>query len=734
MRIKGTLSQPQRFVVFAINCLIFYFLFVWAAQRWTIPGSGESLWLLSAIGWWTLGLLSAPWFRPPRDALGSAVAALLALFTLDLATAKETALDLEAVRAVAIGYAILVGVAALVAALLHERQKGRWSHFAFTLAERLSSGAFLFGTAALISIFGFYADPNRILVLSAVWLFFALVRPVELAAVLVQDWRASSTAQEFGQIGQLIRIDDPAIARASITSDGAWTQGPHVVCLADGSQRYVIPLFTHIQNELVIGTGFIAEEAPDRTFPKNVGAVFAAADPAKNTQLVEALAGEGGGGARLVGFVVEGSEIAEIRFEISVRTGLEEGCVVFCRIAGQSVYFQVINASTAEESFQQNPRGTHIVTASQLGTWSPAKGFQKYGWLPAMNLPVFATGDGPGPATEMGAGDFALGELPSAKVTVKAHLPDLVGYHTAVLGVTGTGKTELTLDLIAEALAQDTKVFCVDLTGEYSVRLEAHGPQAIGPDAEAAAALEQKLFDVETGTFGAPAEKKVLKEFLDEMRGAARDQLAEFLNAEGSGLGIFELSEVTNNRATLRTTELYLSEIMLWAKAHRRARRILIVLEEAHTIIPETAGAGFDFDTQWVVGRIGQIALQGRKYGVGLLIVSQRTALVSKTILSQCNTFLTHALVDQTSLNFLTNVFQGRYVDAIPNLRFLHFLAFGKGVASDRPLLLSRPFDQAKADAARALDRPILPQAEPGQPADGLAGAAGEEGAAEGQG
>jgi hypothetical protein len=195
MRMKGTLSQPQRFVVFAINCLIFYFLFVWAAQRWTIPGSGESLWLLSAIGWWTLGLLSAPWYRPPRDALGSAVAALLALFTLDLSTAKETALDLEAVRAVAIGYAILVAVAALVAALLHDRQKNRWSHFAFTLAERLSSGAFLFGTAALISIFGFYADPNRILVLSAVWLFFALVRPVELGAVLVQDWRVQHSSR-----------------------------------------------------------------------------------------------------------------------------------------------------------------------------------------------------------------------------------------------------------------------------------------------------------------------------------------------------------------------------------------------------------------------------------------------------------------------------------------------------------------------------------------------------------
>lgn len=128
------------------------------------------------------------------------------------------------------------------------------------------------------------------------------------------------------------------------------------------------------------------------------------------------------------------------------------------------------------------------------------------------------------------------------------------------------------------------------------------------------------------------------------------------------------------------------------------------MLEEAHTIIPETAGAGFDYDTQHVVNKIGQIALQGRKYGVGLFIVSQRTALVSKTILSQCNTFLTHALVDQTSLQFLLNIYDSAYVRGIPNLRFLHFLAFGKGILSERPLLLSRPLDPAKAEASAALD------------------------------
>jgi hypothetical protein len=138
-----------------------------------------------------------------------------------------------------------------------------------------------------------------------------------------------------------------------------------------------------------------------------------------------------------------------------------------------------------------------------------------------------------------------------------------------------------------------------------------------------------------------------------------------------------------------------------------RLAKFSFVLEEAHTIIPETAGAGFDYDTQWVVSRIGQIALQGRKYGVGLLIVSQRTALVSKTILSQCNTFLTHALIDQTSLNFLGNIYQSQYISIIPDLRFLQFLAYGKGVRSERPLMLERAFDEEKAMQSNSLDNQV---------------------------
>jgi hypothetical protein len=243
----------------------------------------------------------------------------------------------------------------------------------------------------------------------------------------------------------------------------------------------------------------------------------------------------------------------------------------------------------------------------------------------------------------------------------------------------------------------------VDFTNEYKARLADCKPQLLGLDQKQAEELDKKLFAVETGTYGAPQEKKNLKEFVDKIREPIKENVKAFLSSEGASLGIFELPEITNTKATLRATELYLSSIMDWARNNRRARRVLIVLEEAHTIIPETAGAGFDSETQWVVGRISQIALQGRKYGVGLLIVSQRTALVSKSILSQCNTCITFSLVDKTSMDYLANVYSSAHVQAIPNLRFLEAIAYGKSIRSERPILVKLEYDKAKKAASDTL-------------------------------
>ena len=63
---------------------------------------------------------------------------------------------------------------------------------------------------------------------------------------------------------------------------------------------------------------------------------------------------------------------------------------------------------------------------------------------------------------------------------------------------------------------------------------------------------------------------------------------------------------------------------------------ILLLCEEAHAYIPREGGTQYDGTRK----SMERIAKEGRKYGVGLGVVSQRPHELSETVLSQCGTFI----------------------------------------------------------------------------------------------
>lgn len=72
-----------------------------------------------------------------------------------------------------------------------------------------------------------------------------------------------------------------------------------------------------------------------------------------------------------------------------------------------------------------------------------------------------------------------------------------------------------------------------------------------------------------------------------------------------------------------------------------------IVLEEAHTFIHrDLGGESSPPAARECAGVFERIAREGRKFGLGLVLASQRPSEVSPTVLSQCNTFLLHRLVN----------------------------------------------------------------------------------------
>lgn len=714
--LKSELTLRQRLLAISIYISLLVLISRFVTGSWIPTEGGKSLWFFSAIGMYFFTHFSSPFFITPRDALATASTSALLLATVDLGSVSVLATQLNIFRWASFLLATIVAICAVIAIVLYgtdpiEKPKlAALSSIAYRLSDSVGRGQIVFSPLALISIVGFYqAELIQQMWLLFIWGILIFIEPVDLLLKVIDGLgKVGLRSSEDSLIGEIQRIDDPNIIRVRLSTVDTWKPDKvHVVHLPDSRQVEVLPLFVQLQEAELIGTGLSCKEPSQRVEGSSAGHVHHIDDSRSADELLREICGTDPP-AKLIGFVVENSEIGKICFEVSSEPDLEEGWLVFVRQRGESVYYQILDARTKEESFSQNPRGTHIVFAQQLGTLDAERGFVKYGWLPSMNSAVFL----PPSVTEPPRGDsdrlddFELGFVPNSMVPVTASFSDMLEYHTAILGVTGTGKTELAFDIIRCALSRDVKVFCVDFTAEYRHRLADANPEYLGLDEEQARTLQERLFDVETGEYSAGDEKKALAEFIEEITPGVVSQVDEFLEPEGGRIGIFEIEEIANTKATLRATELYLSTVFNWARRNRRKRRIMLVLEEAHTIVPETNLYGFDrVETAAVVGRMAQIALQGRKYGIGILLISQRTALVSKTLLSQSNTVFCFTLHDQTGLNYLGNVFSSDYVSVIPNLKFLQCVAFGKAVRSDRPIVFEIPWEEDKKEASEALDK-----------------------------
>jgi hypothetical protein len=123
-------------------------------------------------------------------------------------------------------------------------------------------------------------------------------------------------------------------------------------------------------------------------------------------------------------------------------------------------------------------------------------------------------------------------------------------------------------------------------------------------------------------------------------------------------------------------------ESMYWGRdlpGVGKSRPLLIVLEEAHAYLPKGVG------TQSVVGyasrSVRRILKEGRKYGIGALIVSQRPSELDETVLSQCGTFISLRLTnpdDQARVKSAIPDTLARLTDLLPALRTGEAIVIGE--------------------------------------------------------
>lgn len=144
-------------------------------------------------------------------------------------------------------------------------------------------------------------------------------------------------------------------------------------------------------------------------------------------------------------------------------------------------------------------------------------------------------------------------------------------------------------------------------------------------------------------------------------------KLMDFNN--GKGNKIIDFSEVPSDilPITAGLVARLIFSVQQWTNEAER-HPIALFCDEAHLYIPS------DADT--VVEKKGlhnfqRIAKEGRKYGVSLVVISQRPADVNKTVLSQCGNFISMRLSNPDDQNVIRRLFPdslGNFSDLLPIL------------------------------------------------------------------
>lgn len=409
--------------------------------------------------------------------------------------------------------------------------------------------------------------------------------------------------------------------------------------------------------------------------------------------------------SKIVGYVDKDSNINKIKFHLILdehdeeHQSIGEGSILISKIFGQETLYQIIDGITMEDNLESRDKyGFTTVIAKKIGMYNDGKKeLTTVKWLPSIYSPVFMLEDS---NDVMHDYHSFIGKLPntSYEIPIKEY-DSLVTHNTAILGILGIGKSRLTFELIKKVVDNtETKVICIDITNQYSKELKNYfNENNLTEDLSNTVKTELKTSSMATGNRNNPQEwgnenvyKTKLKESVTEF--AESNKRILILNPDWhkvmkarSNFNIEQADDLTVTEKTRIISEQVFMHAM--SQGETDEARFLLVFEEAHSLIPEwnsTANPG----DQSASNGTAKVILQGRKFGLGSFVVTQRTANISKSILNQCNTIFALRVFDDTGKQFLENYIGSDYANVLPTLEERHCIAVGKAMKLKQPIIM----------------------------------------------
>lgn len=334
-----------------------------------------------------------------------------------------------------------------------------------------------------------------------------------------------------------------------------------------------------------------------------------------------------------MGFAIEGSTESAIKLNPVSR--LKIGQTLETEDIEGKLFYQVAGLELLEETWASS---TAIVPRAKLIQIGALNNQGRIVVRPELPTPYQKVTVASGTAVAIGADFMRIGVLKGTNIPVgiKRAWQSSDG-HLAVLGMSGMGKTTVAAKLANLATPEDRFVM-LDETSEYRTRL-GHVPIAV-------ADLDWNVGGVSVCEPGGdlPAQ---CRSIVEAAMAAAHAEYA----------------------------------------AGGNPRRRFILLEEAHGWLPEWNFATREQADQ--VNRTSRYILQARKFNLTFIMVSQRTAVISKSALSQCENYIILRTLDQTSLEYVEGIVGPHLKKVIPELQRYEAICAGPLFNSDSPVIVT---------------------------------------------
>jgi len=706
------LNQKERLFILLLYIGILLVVSYWTLSVWIPPVNSKGLWFYAGLAALLMGsLLETPFYTSPKDAISNSVAAILTLISVNIWTPQNGLIDHVLWMGVVI-YAVVTIIFSVMAIVLKDATtnwKQNVGRVATIFSSTIGTPKWMFSAVYIFALVVFHRNsPKEYLAIGIVWFVIVAFQPLETLWLVFKKTYHLLNDQEIKILGSVVGYQTPNVAIISQIDHSRLSYGDIIaIKMKDNVFRaaLVLDYLGFVDSPWFRVWMFEESVSLSKTLRDRLGKGVENNEAVRidNVSSYEDIIENELWKARdnFIGLVAPETKISRLRIDV-VRDGtslsLKEGELVETWVNGRKVLYQIVGGFTEKEILQQkNTRGFIKAEARKIGAWNEKLGkFEIVEWLPAPNTPVFLIHD-----ERPSVNGDAIGYFPGTRYPVGMLAVDhLVTHNTAILGILGSGKSYLALELIERMIEKGIKVICLDMTNQYAQNLK-----HFYVESEIERVTKQLQ---EIGPQGKENVQKNVHEggSIQEFRSALKEYLEQFLSSEntGSKVTIFNPSEFEiwkqvskpyNEEASMalltppQITQIFAETALeiLQDQGMTDKARCCLVFEEAHSLIPEWNSVVDEGDKTATNGTARAI-LQGRKFGLGSLVITQRTANVTKSILNQCNTVFALRVFDTTGMNFLKNYIGDDYVDILSTIEERQAVFFGKASSCDDPVLV----------------------------------------------